>query len=210
MTTSPQMSGDRSDRDVKVFRELAQRAKHVAILAVLATQPGLVKILTPFEERLGLLAHHPLTQGVAVGTHGRCVDSGVCHCWVRCRDVIGSSNGAIRRQMATRTGQPPTLLLLGAPLRLGDLGRLDIRELEGLREMANVAGTPFFFDGPAMRGEWVNTGEGVQRRGGRDVGWQRERRARGRLVHNRLVLQVAPESRGELTINGLMACPAEL
>jgi hypothetical protein len=54
------MSGDRSDRDIKVFRELAQRAKHVAILTVLAAQPGLVKILPPFEKRLSLLTHHPL------------------------------------------------------------------------------------------------------------------------------------------------------
>src|SRR5262249_44052453 len=97
MPPSPQMSGDRSDRDVKVFRELAQRAKHVAILTVLAAQPWLVKIFTPFEECLGLLAHYPLPEGMAVGTHGCRVDSRVRHRWVRCRDVIGSSNLAVWR-----------------------------------------------------------------------------------------------------------------
>src|SRR5262245_20172383 len=112
MPPSPQMSGDRSDRDVKIFRELAQRAKHVAVLTVLAAQPWLVKILTPFEKRLRLLAHHPLAQGVAVGAHGRRVDSRVRHRWVRCRDVVRSSNLAIWCQMATGTRQPAKLLLL--------------------------------------------------------------------------------------------------
>src|SRR5215831_12679167 len=210
MPPSPQMSGDRSDRDVKVFRELAQRAKHMTILAVLATEPWLVKILAPFKEGLGLLAYHPLPEGVAVGAHGRRVDARVRHRWVRCRDVVGSANLAIGRQMTTGTRQPAQLLLRCASLGLGDSGRLHIRELEGLREMANVACVPFFFDGPRMDGERVNAGDGVQRRRSRDVGWQCEWRTRGRLVDNRLVLQVAPESRGELTINGLMACPTEL
>ena len=69
MPTRPQMSGDHSNRDVKVFRDLAERARHMAILTGLVPQPGPVEILAPLEERLGLLANHPLAQGVAVGTH---------------------------------------------------------------------------------------------------------------------------------------------
>src|SRR5713101_7145763 len=208
MASRPEMSCDCPYRNVEVFCDLTEGSQHVAVLAVLAPEPRLVEVLTPLEERLRLLSDDSRSQGMAIGAHGRGLDLRISHRLVGRCDLVWPSNPSIGREMAAGTRQSPSLLCFRSRGRLADFRFVDVWDLEGLRKVADVTRASLLLSTPGMSGKGVSRGEGMCRRRGRDVRWQSEKPLPlWRLVQDRPVLKVAPKTRCELAINGLVACP---
>src|SRR6266496_4037754 len=112
----------------------------MAILTVLASQSGFVKVLAPFEKRLCLFAGHTLAQAVAVGAyrgrlHSRILDRSV---W-RIGDGVRPANFSTRRQVTACASQSRCLLALRARLRFCKFDILQVRDLKRFRKMTDVA-----------------------------------------------------------------------
>src|SRR6266496_2652103 len=146
MSSRPQMPCNWAKRHVKLLRRLPCGARHVAILALLHSKAGFIEIIPPFEECLRLPALNPLADRVAVGAHRRALNRRFEHRLMRRIYLVPSPDLAVRREMATGTGQASALLLFGPAYRLGDLRSIEGRNGKRLREVAHVTGTAFLFD----------------------------------------------------------------
>src|SRR6266700_6079398 len=102
--SGPQMSRYLPLRHIKAFRQLSRCLWHMAILALLRAELGLIEILTPFEKGLGLLAHNAFAVGVAERTSNRGLDFLILQrCVGRC-DIVRPPDLAIGRQVARGAG----------------------------------------------------------------------------------------------------------
>src|SRR5262245_26134898 len=65
----PEMARRDPFRDLVIFGKFTQGTRHVAILAVLTSQPRFPEVIAPFQKSLGLFPHNPCTQAVTIGAH---------------------------------------------------------------------------------------------------------------------------------------------
>src|SRR5262249_61002249 len=105
MTPRPEVSRHGPDRHVKVLRHLPEGSQHVAVLTGLAPEAGLVEVVAPLEEGLGLLPDHAYPKGVTGRTHGRGLHSRLDDRLVRRPHLVRASHLAARRQKTTGTRQ---------------------------------------------------------------------------------------------------------
>src|SRR5215470_7116022 len=169
MPPGPEMPGHRSNRDVEVFRCLPERAGHMAILAVLAPESWLVEILAPFEERLRLFADDAAAKGVTAGTHGRGPHLRISDCLMGRFDLVWPSDLSTGRQMAAGARQASCFLPLWPRDWLGDVRLVDVRNLKGLRKVADIARATLLFGGPGKDRKRNGCRERMSRPGGGDV-----------------------------------------
>src|SRR5262245_43320363 len=107
--------------------------------------------------------------------------------------------------MTAGTRQAARLLGPRARGRLGDLRLVQVRNLEGLRIVADVAGAPLLLDHPRMGGEGIARSDGVGRPGSRDVRRQpQEPVPLRRPVQGRPVAEVGPEARRKFPVDRLV------
>src|SRR5215470_10931293 len=104
MAARPQMPRYRTFRHIEVFRSFPNRARHMAILALLAPQSRVVEVFSPFEEGLGLFADDAFPQAVTVSAHPGTLDIGVRDRWMRCIHRVRPSDLSLGGKVATGTG----------------------------------------------------------------------------------------------------------
>src|SRR5215467_346736 len=98
MAAGPEVPRCSAHGNVEALRELALGLWHVAILAMLSSQPRLEEIFTPLEERLGLLAGDALAERMAVGAHGSSLNLRVTDRRMGGLDIVGPANLSVGRQ----------------------------------------------------------------------------------------------------------------
>lgn len=139
MAAGPEVPRGGTHGGVELLRQLALSLEHVAVLTMLPPQTRLEEIFAPLEERLRLLAGDSLTESMTVGAHGRRLDLRVANRGMWRLDIVRPTNFAVRRQVAARTRESTHFFRLRSGLGLRDLRGIHIRDLEGSREMADIA-----------------------------------------------------------------------
>src|SRR6266700_6311747 len=160
--SGPQMSCYRPFRHIKAFRQLSRCLWHVAILALLRAESGLIEILTPFEEGLGLLADNAFAVGMAERASNRGLDFLVLHRRVGRCDSIRPSDPAIGREVARGAGDA-SFLIGEARFWIVDFRCVNISILERLGLVADIALPTIFLAMPGIKRPRINPGAEMRR-----------------------------------------------
>ena len=142
MSAGPQVSRHGSDRHIIVFSGLSKSSRHVAVLTMLGTEIGFVKIIAPFEKGLSLFPDNSLSGGMAMRTHGCRLYLWLLDGFMWRLSSVGSPNLPVRSEVATSAGDSKRFFALRTRFGSLDLRLVQIGNGKRFRIMANATGLP--------------------------------------------------------------------